>query len=111
MPEELAADFTASFDGPITARLVRPGEDFLRYTDVADSKGSFLTKTQFANPADAVEGLYLGPYGNGATLMQPVTSTGRSIVLEGGVANGAPGVQQTVIVNRGAFQIGSGTGY
>jgi hypothetical protein len=110
MTEDRAADFVASFDGPITVRLVRPGENFLRYTDVADSKGSFLTTTQFANPSEEVDGLYLGPYGNGATLVQPVTSVGRSIVLEGGVANGGAGIQQTLIVNRNAFEIGLGKG-
>ncbi|HLO65321.1 MAG TPA: filamentous hemagglutinin N-terminal domain-containing protein [Azonexus sp.] len=106
-----AADFVASFDGPITARLVRSGEDFVRYTDVATSKGSFLTKTIFDNPPAAIDGLYLAPYGNGASLMQPVTSTGRSIVLEGAVANGKVGVRQSVIVNRDAFYFGTGKGY
>ena len=106
-----AMDFIASFDGPITARIVSPGENFVRYTDVADSQGSFLTKTIFPDPAAAVNGLYLGPYGNNASLMQPVTATGRSIILEGGIANGTPGVQQSLIVNRGAFQFGTGLGY
>jgi len=106
-----AKDFVESFDGPITARLVRSGEDFSRYTDVPQSTGSFLTKTQFANPAAAVDGLYLGPYGNGATLVQSVSSTGRSIVLEGGVANGGAGIRQTLVVNRGAFQFGTGVRY
>ncbi|MGJ3628984.1 hypothetical protein AB5I41_22855 [Sphingomonas sp. MMS24-JH45] len=36
-----AQEFIGSFDGPITARIVRPGEDFLRYTDYAGSSGSF----------------------------------------------------------------------
>ena len=107
----LATDFIASFDGPITARIVSPGENFVRYTDVADSQGNFLTKTIFPDPTTAVNDLYLGPYGNNASLMQPVTATGRSIILEGGIANGAPGVQQSLIVNRGAFQFGTGLGY
>ena len=100
-----------SFNGPITARLVRLGEDFLRYTDIADSKGSFLTKTIFPSPAAAVDGLYLGPYGNNASLMQPVTSSSRNIMFEGGVANGGAGVQQSPIINRGAFHIGRSVGY
>ena len=83
----------------------------MHHTDVADSQGSFLTKTIFPDPAAAVNGLYLGPYGNNASLMQPVTATGRSIILEGGIANGTPGVQQSLIVNRGAFQFGTGLGY
>lgn len=111
MSADRAADFVASFDGPITARMARSGEDFLRYTDVADSKGSFLTKTAFANPASAVDGLYLGPYGDSASLMQPVTSVSRSIVLEGAVAKGGAGIMQTLIVNRNAFHIGTGVRY
>ena len=111
MSADRAADFASSFDGPITARLVRPGEDFHRYTDTANSTGSFLTKTQFTNPAAAVDGLYLGPYGNTASLAQPVTSVGRSIVLEGGIANGGAGIQQSLVINRNAFQFGTGVRY
>ena len=83
-----AKDFIASFNGPITARIASPGESFLRYTDVANSKGSFLTKAVFESPKDAVKGLYLKPYGNRASLVQVVVSSKRSIVLEGGIANG-----------------------
>jgi hypothetical protein len=108
---ERARNFLGSFDGPITARIVEPGETFLRYTDVASSRGSFLTTTQFASPAEAVEGLYLGPYGNNASLVQPVTASGRNIVLEGGIQNGGVGVRQTLIIDRGAFQFGEGRGY
>lgn len=111
MSADRAADYVASFDGPITTRTVDPGESFLRYTDSANSTGSFLTTTQFANPSAAVDGLYLAPYGNGASLVQPVTSIASSPVLEGGILNGAPGVQQTVIANRGAFYFGTGVGY
>jgi hypothetical protein len=106
-----AKDFVASFNGPITARLVRPGEDFFRYTDAPESTGSFLTKTQFANPPAAVDGLYLGPYGNNATFVQSVGSTGRSIVLEGNIANGGVGIRQSVVVNRDTFQFGTGVRY
>ena len=106
---EQAKDYVASFNGPITARIVSPGENFLRYTDVATSKGSFLTKSVFGSPVEAVEGLYLKPYGNSASLLQDVTASGRSIILEGGVANGS--AQQSLIVNRNAFQFGTGTGF
>ena len=47
MSVDRAKDFVASFYGPITARVVSPGENFVRYTDVANSQGSFLTKTIF----------------------------------------------------------------
>lgn len=106
-----AKDFIGSFDGPITARIVRPGEDFLRYTGNPTSTGSFLTKSRFSNPASAVDGLYLSPYGNPATYVQTVTSSGRSIVLEGAIKNGGSGVGQTVIHNRGAFTFGVGQGF
>jgi len=101
-----AKDFVSSFDGPITARLVRPGETFLRYTDVADSSGSFLTKSVFTTSNEAVQALFLGPYGNSASLAQNVTSVGRSIVFEGAILNGT--AQQTLIINRGMFQFGIG---
>lgn len=111
MSASRAADYVASFDGQITTRLADTGEGFFRYTDVADSEGNFLTQTQFSNPPEAVDGLYLAPYGNGASLMQPVTALTQSPVLEGGILNGAPGVQQTLIVNRSAFHFGTGVGY
>lgn len=106
-----AKSFIGSFDGPITARIVRPGEDFLRYTGNPNSTGSFLTKTRFGSPGSAVDGLYLGPYGNPATYVQTVTSSGRSIVLEGAIKNGGAGVGQTVIHNRGEFTFGPGVGF
>jgi hypothetical protein len=107
-----AKDYVASFDGPITARIARPGEAGYRYTDIADSQGNFLTQSEFATPPDAVSGLYLRPeYQNNATLRQTVTATGRSIVLEGAVRNGGPGVQQTVVINRNTFNYGTGVGY
>jgi len=111
-PAARAKDFVDSFDGPITARLVRSNEDWLRYTDVANSKGSFLTKTQFATPDEAVRGLYLLPeFNNNATLVQGVSSTGRSIVLEGAVKNGGPGIRQTLVIDRDKFYFGTGKGY
>ena len=106
-----ARDFLSSMDGPITARIAEPGEGFLRYTDVAGSRGSFLTTTRFGSSAEAVEGLYLKPYGNTASLVQPVTASGRSIVLEGAIKNGASGVRQTLIIDRNAFEFGIGQGY
>lgn len=106
-----ATDYINSFDGPITARIVELGKSFLRYTDVANSKGSFLTNTMFSNPASAVDGLYLAPYGNGASLLQPVSASGRSIILEGGIANGGRGVTQSLIIDRGAFTFGTGAGF
>ena len=97
-----------SFDGPITARLVESDEGFGRYTGNPTSKGSFLTKSTFSTPSEAVDALNLGPFGNPATFRQPVTSSGRSIVLEGGIRGGQPGVRQTLIINRGRFEIGTG---
>jgi hypothetical protein len=105
-----AKDFVASFEGPITVRTVKPGEQFIRYGD-KDGPGSFLTKNKFATPEEAVEGLYLKPYGNTASRAQVVTATEECVVLEGAVANGAPGVQQTLITNRGAFEFGAGQAY
>jgi len=108
---EIAKSYVASFDGPITARIVRPGEEFLRYTDYSNSTGSFLTKTEFPNPPTAAEGLYLKPYNNNANYVQVVTSNGRTIVLEGGIAKGAAGVRQTVVPNRSLFNYQEGRTY
>lgn len=111
MSAKRAVDYVNSFVGPITARAVQSGETFLRYTDAADGTGTFLTKQVFANPADAVRSLCLAPYGNQATLVQTVMASSPSVVLEGGVANGAAGVQQTVLMDRSAFQFGTGVKY
>ncbi len=107
-PPNRAAGFLDSIDGPITARLVRPGEQFGRYAGKPTGEGSFLTKSVFGSPSQAQDALYLRPFNNPATYRQPVTSTGRSIVIEGGIKNGAPGVRQTIIINRGAFGFGTG---
>ncbi|MHB8477390.1 MAG: hypothetical protein ACYC9Z_18280 [Casimicrobiaceae bacterium] len=107
-----AKDFVNSFEGPITARPVKPHEKFFRYTDVADSKGGFLTKEAFSSPEEAASKLYLGPYGNQANLRQPVVATKTSIVLEGAVRGGEPpGTIQTLMVDRTGFSIGPGVPY
>lgn len=109
--EARARDFIDSFGGDITARIVRKGERFKRYTDAGDSKGSFLTKSEFDSPQDAVAGLHLGPYGNSAGLVQDVTASKSSIVLEGQVKNGGQGVSQSLVTDRGAFTFGAGKKY
>jgi len=108
-PASRADDFLDSFDGPITARLVRPGEEFGRFSGQPGGAGSFLTKSIFETPDQAVDALFLKPFGNPATFRQSVVSTQRSIVLEGLIKNGAPpGTTQSVIINRGAFEFGTG---
>ena len=108
-PADRADDFLSSIDGPITARLVRPGEDFGRYSGRAEGPGSFLTKSTFDTPEQAVDALFLRPYGNPATFRQPVVSTNRSIMLEGLIKNGAPpGTKQAIVVDRNAFEFGQG---
>lgn len=104
-----AKKYVASFSGPIRARIASPGESFLRYTDGVGSKGHFLTKSEFKTPAEAVKNLYLEPFGNRASLMQRVTASRRSIILEGEVANGS--AKQSVIVNQKAFQFEKGMNY
>ena len=108
---ERARNFLSSFDGPITARIAESGEGLLRYTDLGSSRGSFLTTTQFGTSAEAVEGLHLEPWGNGASFVQEVTTSGRSIVLEGAIRNGGSGIRQTLIVDRSVFEFGIGKGY
>jgi hypothetical protein len=43
--------------------------------------------------------------------MQPVTASGRNIVIEGGIKNGGAGVRQTLIIDRDVFKFGEGKGY
>lgn len=108
---ESAASYIAELDGPITARIVRPGEDFLRYFDAPKDQGSFLTKTVFDSPESAARGLNLEPFGNRAAFVQPVTSTGRTILLEAGIKDGGAGVRQYLIYDRSVFQFGNGVTY
>ena len=106
---EESNSFVASFDGPVTASIAEPGEQWLRYTGTAGSKGSFLTKVKFGNAAEAVDALNLRPWGNPANLRQTVTATGRSIILEGRIKGSIPpDVKQTVIVERGKFEFSTG---
>ncbi len=95
----------------IILKGVEKGQVFLRYSNTATDKGSFLTTTRFSSPSAAVEGLYLAPYGNTAQYVQKVTTTQRTMVLQGGVANGGAGVNQTLMINREAFKIFKGTTY
>jgi hypothetical protein len=111
VPADDIASHIGSFEGQMSVRLVSKGEQWLRYTDEAEKAGRYLTKTRFANSSSAVEGLFLKPYGNNATLVQDVVSIRRSIVLEGGVANGGSGISQTFITNRQAFSFGLGYPY
>jgi hypothetical protein len=82
-----------------------------RYTGNPTSMGSFLTKTLFSSPQEAIKGLALGSYSNSAVYLQTVTSTGSSLVFEGGVAGGTTGVGQTLLVNPNAFEFGTGVSY
>jgi RHS repeat-associated protein len=109
---EESSSFTASFDGPVTATIAEPGDQWFRYTGVAGSRGSFLTKVSFAQPTQAIDALNLRPWGNPANIRQTVTATGRSIILEGSIKGGVPpGVRQTVIVDREKFQFSVGEKY
>jgi hypothetical protein len=108
--EERAASFIASFSNePITLRFVESGETFLRYTDEMSSTGSFLTRTMFDSADEAVAALALDPARNRATYVQVVTAIRPTAVLEGGIFDGWPGVTQTVIAERDAFEFALGT--
>ena len=111
LPDSLALDFVASFAGPISARIVPPEESFFRYTADPTSRGSFLTKSLFAAPAEAVVALALSVTGNAATYRQTVTAMVCAIVLEGGIAGGGPIEIQTLAPNRDAFDYGQGMPY
>jgi YD repeat-containing protein len=108
-----AQGYVESFEGPITARITRPGEQNLRYFDGPDGSGNFLTRSEFASPVDARRGLNLDPLftPNTATSLQTVTTIGRSVVFEGAVRGGSLGVQQTVIGDKAKFLFGPGYRY
>jgi RHS repeat-associated protein len=101
--------FADSFEGPITARIAQPGEQFVRYTGRAGSRGSFVTGSTFATPNEALQALNLAPYGNPAGVRQFVTANRKSLVFQGGIAGGSPGVRQTLVVNQDAFTFSLGT--
>ncbi len=103
VPDSLAVSFLASFTGPISARIVLPGESFYRYTATPTSRGSFLTKSLFSSPGEAITALALGVTGNAGTFRQTVTALQCTIVLEGAIAGGGPGEIQTLAPNRDAF--------
>jgi len=106
-----AKSFVNSFEGDITARIMRPGESRLRYLDSDHGQGSFLTSTAFASSVDASKGLYLSPYLNTALTRQVVTAQQRSIVFEGLVRDGGRNVMQTVITDQSKFVFGPGYRY
>ena len=111
--EARAKDFVSSFEGPITASISRPGSGYLRYLDSPEGSGSFLTRNEFFSPVDARKGLNLDPAftRNLATTRQTVTSTERSIIFEGNVRGGSPGVQQILAPNKATFEFGPGYRY
>jgi hypothetical protein len=111
LPESLAADFVASFEGPMTVRILEPSESFFRYTDVPDSRGSYLTRTAFTSPEEAHQALALAVTGNRATYRQIVVVLQYTIGFEGGIAGGWPGVDQTLVPDRDALQYNPGEPY
>jgi hypothetical protein len=68
--------------------------------------GSFLTKTAYSSPANAVSALHLEDYNNLGTLVQRVTDTQDTYVLEGGVAGSPVGAYQAFTIDQGAFNYG-----
>jgi hypothetical protein len=104
----------SSFKGPITARIIRPGERYLRYGDKPKGSragGRFLTKSRFQKPRDAVNALHLRPYGNRALRRQEVVATKLTIVLEGGINKGGPSARQQLLPKRSAWRFGRNKEY
>jgi hypothetical protein len=108
-----AQGYVDSFEGPIMARISRPGEGYLRYFDGESGTGNFITRSEFYSPVDARLGLNLDSEftANIATASQTVNSTQRSIVFEGQVRDGREGVNQTLILDRTKFIFGPGYRY
>jgi YD repeat-containing protein len=105
---EAADGFASSFsNGMGVLREVKAGETFLRYSDEAgNAVGSFLTKTAYPTPSQAVGALNLEDFNNGATLVQQVTATQDTYVLEGGVAGSDSNAYQAIAVDQSAFTYG-----
>ena len=108
-----ARGYVDSFEGSISARISRPGEQNLRYFDGAEGSGNFLTRSEFFSPVDARKALNLDPAltPNLARSRQVVTTTERNIVFEGLVREGGLGIRQTVITDKNKFQFGPGYRY
>lgn len=110
--EAKAWSYINEFEGPITARISRPGEINLRYFNGPEGNGNFLTKSEFFSPVDAYRGLNLElSRSNFALSRQEVTTMERSIVFEGGIKDGGSGVRQILIPDKSNFQFGTGFRY
>jgi hypothetical protein len=109
LSQDSAAGYATSFaNGSGVLREIKAGETFLRYSGPSqNAAGSFLTKGVYSTGSEAVQALDLAPkFGNDGSLVQSVTATQDTYVLEGGVANGAPGAYQAIAVDRNAFTYG-----
>jgi hypothetical protein len=109
LSQDSAAGYATSFaNGSGVLREIKAGETFLRYSGPGqNAAGSFLTKGVYSTGSEAVQALDLAPkFGNDGSLVQSVTATQDTYVLEGGVANGAPGAYQAIAVDRNAFTYG-----
>jgi hypothetical protein len=81
-----------------------------RYGAHATGAGRFLTATKFTSATETQAALHL-PYTNTATCRAPVKVTKRTLVLDGYIAFGKPGVRQIVILDPSAFSFGHGSAY
>jgi hypothetical protein len=105
-----ASKFINSFDGPLTVRRATPGEQFLRYSNFADDRGSFLSNARFNHPSDAILELVLNPSRNSAQYLQVVRSRGTSILLEGRIRGSFTNRNQ-YLINPDDFDFSRGRYY
>lgn len=110
IPQADVESYVLSFYGPIDAETLPAGTKVWRYGAQATGAGRFVTTTNFTSATETQAALHL-PYWNTATCKAPVTVTKRTLVLDGYIAFGKPGVRQIVILDPSAFSFSHGSAY
>jgi hypothetical protein len=105
-----ARTWIASFKGQIQARTISKGATYRRYSATPTGSGNFLTPARFPNPQQAELALHL-PYQNNASCLQRVRAKQRTLILEGAINAGQPGIKQILILRKDTFTFPRGKSY
>ena len=99
-----------SFTGGLEIRTVGTHDHFFRYTTTAHDGGSYLTRLSFHGPTTTRLALHL-PYADTAACIESISVLQPTLVLEGQVAQGRPGVLQLFMIKPHDFNHDSSTTY
>ncbi len=80
----------------------------LRYASEQNGAGSFLTKSNYSDVAQAVSGLNLEPTNNLASYKQVVMVEKPTLVLEGKIAGSGDGSVQSIVLEKDSFVFQAG---